>query len=515
MDNDFYDDFYDIAIDIEKFEDLKNNGWKIVTSEEGLQKYEYFKNVSHNNDIYEREKKKLNRIGILGGGNVGKTFILHKLLGKQYNDKIKTRGISVIYPEIEEKDKLFVCLDTCNTLNTSLFVKNLSNEEVFNLSDKERTNYMKDLIKDKIFRNIFIEDFIIEKANILIFVLDQLTIKEQKFLFRLKYKYYFEKIFVINNLQFFSDKKSIEKYIENIIKKSMFSNLEKRFIAYFDDDNEKKEKPYYFYEKEFGNMDENKSKNKIIHLFMAKENSEAGKYFNEQTIKFIRDSIKTEQRTKKFDVLKEIKDFLSLNSLTYMIKEKNKERPIDIDEIEIKSEYNDTYLQCKNKNFKLKNCIINEIGTPNFNTENSINPSFICYKGTFVNKKRKEEWPALIVKTEMFADARNIKINQFISEDNETMNIIISCEKKFEKDPNIIEEIEDFEGGNIKEGNMKINIQFNLSDFILDYNKGPIIRELFPGIKLIYFKIYDKIDKNEEIKAEIIKKEKKNNNLII
>ena len=68
----------------------------------------------------------------------------------------------------------------------------------------------------------------------------------------------------------------------------------------------------------------------------------------------------------------------------------------------------------------------------------------------------------------MFADKRNIKINQFISEDYETMNIIISCEKKFEKDPNIIEEIEDFEGGNIKEGNMKINIKFNHLDFKLD-----------------------------------------------
>ena len=29
------DDFYDIVIDIEKFEDLKNNGWKIITSKEG------------------------------------------------------------------------------------------------------------------------------------------------------------------------------------------------------------------------------------------------------------------------------------------------------------------------------------------------------------------------------------------------------------------------------------------------------------------------------------------------
>ena len=97
----------------------------------------------------------LNRIGILGGGNVGKTFILHKLLGNQYNDKIKTSGISVIYPDIGSEN-LFVCLDTCNTLNTSLFAENLSHEEVFNLNDKERLNKMKELNKNQKFRKIFI-----------------------------------------------------------------------------------------------------------------------------------------------------------------------------------------------------------------------------------------------------------------------------------------------------------------------------------------------------------------------
>ena len=193
-----------------------------------------------------------------------------------------------------------------------------------------------------------------------------------------------------------------------------------------------------------------------------------------------------------------------------MIKEENKERPIDIDEIEIKTEHEVTYLQCKNKNYQLKDCVIDGMGTPNVTAENSINPSFICYKGTYENKKRNEKWPALIVKTEMFADTRNIKIKPILSEDYETMNIIISCEKKFDKDPNIIEEIEEFEGGDIKEGDMRINIQFKLREFNLDdiKKKPPQVREPFPGIKLIYFKISDKNDKNEEIKTEIIKKEK-------
>ncbi len=224
---------------------------------------------------------------------------------------------------------------------------------------------------------------------------------------------------------------------------------------------------------------------------MAKEGSDAGKFFNDNTIDFIRMQIIYQHMTKIFDVLEEIKYFLSFNSLTYMIKEENKERPIDKDEIEIKTENDVTYLQCKNKEFKLKDCIINEMGIPNFTTENSNNPPFECYKGIYVNKKRNEYWPALIVKAEMFVDVRDFIIKKFISEDNEIMNIIISCEKKIEENKNIIEE---FDGGDIKEGDMRINIQFKLRDFKLDFEKKPIFREPFPGLKLIYFKISDKND---------------------
>ena len=113
----------------------------------------------------------------------------------------------------------------------------------------------------------------------------------------------------------------------------------------------------------------------------------------------------------------------------------------------------------------------------------------------------------------MFVNAEDIKQTQYISEDYETMNITISCKKKLEENKNIIEE---FDGGDIKEGDMRINIQFKLRDFKLDDKKVPQIREPFPGIKLIYFKLSDK---NEETKTEIIGRKKIqnliNNNLII
>ena len=500
------EDIYDIEIDIKTFEDLKNNGWEIKMSEEGLEKYQYFSDEKN-----KVEENKLTRIGILGGGKVGKTFILHKLLNKDYDKKIKTKGISFIYPEINSENKI-VYLDTCNTLNTSLYNKNKNSEELYNLNDSKTLNYINELKKEQKFRNIFIEDFIIEKTNIVIIVLNDLTFKEQKFLNRLKHKN-FNIMFVIHNLKFFCDIKSIEDYIENVIKQSVFSNLKKKFIPKFLNSEKKDgEKAYYYIEKRFGFEDNNEnSKQNIIHLFMGKEGSVAGKFFNDQSIVHMKYLILSESNTKFFDVLKEIKEFLSFSSILYMINEDNKERPIEEDEFEI-DKYDDCiYLKCKNKNFKLKNSIINEMGNTS-NTNNSINPPFECYKGIYEKKKKNEIceiWPALIVKAEMFVDAEDIEISQAISDDHETMNITISCKKKFEgKDPNIID-VNEYIDGNIKEGNMKINIKVNLNEIILDDSKRPQVREPFPGIKLIYFKINE--FNREEINKIIIKPKKKIN----
>ena len=503
--------FYDIIVDIESFDDLKSsNGWKILTSDDGNDKYHHF--ISKDDD--KSGSKQLNRIGVLGVSSVGKSFILKKLIGKQGDIKA-TKGISVIYPEIEEKDKLFVCLDSQGS-EVPIIDEKLSAEEIFNLTEEERLKKVKDLSKDKKFTEIFIQDFIINKSNILILVVDQLTFSEQKLINRLKNEN-FDNLFVIHNLQFFGNKNIIEDYIENIIKKSIFSNLEKSFIINMEQNSNEKDsnlndKAYYYKEKEFGCIDDNENtkqnQHQVIHLFMAKEGSDAGKFFNDTTINFLRKQIMSQTKTETFDVLEEIKEFLIFASLNYMIKEEKKEdkkeRPIDKDEIEIKTENDVTYLQCKNKNFKLKDCIINEMGISNFTSENSINPSFKCYKGTYVNKKKNEEWPALIVKAEMFVGKEDIE-PPIISVSDETKNITISCKKKLEENKNIIEE---FEGGDIKEGDMRINIQFKLKDFNID-DKNYFLREPFPGIKLFYFKLDDKNNKNEETETEIIG-EKKN-----
>ena len=174
-------DFYDLIIDIESFNDLKSEGWKIIMSQDGNDKYEYYKNESD-----QKEKKRLNRIGVLGVSDVGKTFIIKKLINKKDNIiQKKTKGISVIYPE-KGSDNLFVCLDSQGS-EEPIIDKKKTEKEIYDLKEKDRKSLVKELTKDKKFTEIFIQDFIIEKSNILIVVVDQLTFSEQKLINRLKY----------------------------------------------------------------------------------------------------------------------------------------------------------------------------------------------------------------------------------------------------------------------------------------------------------------------------------------
>ena len=511
-------DFYDLIINVDSFDDLKDKdkGWEIDMDENGQKKWDYFSNAGDN-----EPDKQLNRIGILGASGVGKTFILGKLINKDdlIKNKIETKGISLIYPEIKS-EKSFVCIDSQGSEEP--IIGKMEKERVYKLTDLEKKELIKASSKDKKFIEIFIQDFIIDKSNILIVVVDQLKFSEQKLINRLIHHSNFDKLFVIHNLQFFCDLETIDEHIENVIKKSVFSNLEKRYIDYMDDTNTKEnDKPFYFYDKEIGykkikENNKNKKGHETIHLFMAKEGSPAGNYFNKETIRYITHLIRAETNKKIFDIVNEIKGFLSLNSLQYMIRENNNNRPIL--EEDLKFEINDSNKSIKcTKDFKLKNCIINEMGISSFSLQNSINPSYICYKGFFKKYKKQEnknapkeieeQWPALIVKTEMFVNPKEIKVLPQINDDYESMVLTITCPKKLKKEDNI-KEIEFLEG-DINDGEIRIDIKFNLEDIVLTSEVHHVIRETNTGIIIIYLKIVDDANKAESIKKEVISKKKK------
>ena len=98
-----FKDFYDIIININSIMDV-HKGWKVEMTQLGEKKYKDYKDLD------------LIKIGIIGNVNKGKSFILSKLskIDLPTGSSINTKGLSVKYPEVEEKykNRRFILLDS-------------------------------------------------------------------------------------------------------------------------------------------------------------------------------------------------------------------------------------------------------------------------------------------------------------------------------------------------------------------------------------------------------------------
>ena len=329
--------FYDTIIDFDSLKiSCEEKGFKILFSENGYKNYE------------KRKKQNSTIVGVIGNANKGKSYILSKISNEELprGYSVSTKGISVKYPKIEIRP--FIILDSAGS-ETPL-IKNSDNEYI-NESNNVNFELINELARDKIATQNFIQDFIYFYSNILIIIVGQLTNDEQKLINKIKLIYGNKKIiFIIHNLMFIETIKNVETIIENIIKKSItFNKLSKRNIISENDD---RKNNYYYLEA----IDD---KSTIVHLIMAREGTEAGNYYNQSTIDFLKKQIITETITKNFDVIESFKEYLSMSSGTYM------ENPIEINDIEYDNIEKKIKIQTEEE-IIIKKCFINEIGILNF-----------------------------------------------------------------------------------------------------------------------------------------------------
>ena len=182
----------------------------------------------------------------------------------------------------------------------------------------------KEITRDKLMTENFLQDFAIYSSHIVIAVVGQLTFQDQKFLNRMKDICKNKKLLIIHNL-FFESKEQVENYIKNTIRASLFFKLEKQSMINFgkrekdknknkEEEEEKDKKMDYLFIEE---IDDYRKKYYIIHLIMAKEGTEAGNYYNKTTINFLRDNIFCVTKLQKYDVIEEFKKFLCINFNKY------------------------------------------------------------------------------------------------------------------------------------------------------------------------------------------------------
>ena len=331
------ENFYDVIIDIDSIKHL-DIGWKIKMSEKGKENYEKYK------------KQNCRKIGVIGNENKGKSTILQRIsnFNLPTGVSIKTEGLSIKYPEMEDYPNLDVVLLDSAGLETPVLKYEINNDK-----DNENCNIsFAEQSRDKILTEIFLQTFIIKNSDILLLVFGKLSYDEQKLLNKIKNDIdnvkRKEPLIIIHNLKEFEYLEQIEDYINNTLKKSLTFIIEEQHKM-----SKTKEKNEWKYFIELNNNI------KIYHLIYAKEGTVAGEFYNKETIEFIINLAQNIPCLNNFDIIDSVK------SSFCAISENILENPIKLEDLNLNQ---DNRIQLNNSEIKvkLKKCLIDELGISNF-----------------------------------------------------------------------------------------------------------------------------------------------------
>ena len=332
---------YDIVLDITSIRDLINKGWIVkYNREEGKQKY-----------LSKKDEPTI-VAGVIGNGNKGKSFFLEKLSGykipKGFN--VKTEGLSIRFGTskehnvaildsagqetpllkmekgniiIEESNENIQKNDFPNANSKSEEKKgtndgNNDNKEITinnnttnkpkkgKISEDEENIEFEQYSRDKLITEFFLQKFIIWKSDVLILVVGNISLTEQKLLLRIKKEVKSldknKQIFVIHNLKDYSTEEQVNDYIENTLKK-----LYKIEIEETNQQNIIKDSNYdtnNFFDKYFIEKGEN-----VSHFIFLNDFCEKASYYNIPTIRHIQKEIEVIKTRTKFSIIDDCKEF--------------------------------------------------------------------------------------------------------------------------------------------------------------------------------------------------------------
>ena len=171
-----YDDedplnFYDIIVDINSIKGILN-GWDILMNDRGKELLD----KSNENDI---------KIGVIGNGNKGKSFILSKIsdIDLPIGDSIKTKGLSIKFPVLDiYKNRNIILLDSAgqetpvlnnekNIINKN-FKKNKDNIIEFETTPQGNEAIEQEKLteksRDKLLTEFFLQNYIVKFSDLLI-----------------------------------------------------------------------------------------------------------------------------------------------------------------------------------------------------------------------------------------------------------------------------------------------------------------------------------------------------------
>ena len=358
-------DFYDLVLDFNSFEQLKKDGWNANFTRMGKKKFDKCISENEFNIV----------IGVVGNKNRGKSYLLGRIMQMdEYKNPhgflVTTSGISCIFPRLDNTDNTFITLDSAGRDNPLL-------QNAF-FEEKDKNELIRNIARDQKVTEIALNDFIIQESDVLITVLEQLSFNEQEMLKNLinqitlygikhmkKFRCNGKRLIVIHNLMNISTLDGINKFVDDVLKKSLTFSLEKQTYKKLGID---------IYIQNINQYnDKNPDKRpiiQIVHVLVGDDsNDEIRKKLNEPTFEYIRKNIKT-QVGKKFNILEKFKNFIVENSKNYFDSEAFNENSIIIGK---ESEQNGKTIipitlseELKNKNIDFKKFYINARGIHKF-----------------------------------------------------------------------------------------------------------------------------------------------------
>ena len=507
-------DYYDIIFDIDSLENLKKNGWQLISGPNGYEKYK------------DKKDKKNTVVSVIGNKNKGKSFILAKLSGKEIPDgfNITTKGLSVIYPDFEDKNIIF--LDTagfeiplCETDENFKFTTN--NEEYLNLSEEEKKknsikNYLSDdekitqimnFTRDRQNTDYFLQKFILNSADILLCIVNQLNLSDHKFLNRIQEENKDKKIYVIHNLKTFKKKEEVDDYIETKLLKLVTSKLQKgRYIKIKDNKNNNndnnEEVNSIYYKQVFDDEKEENNNREVIHLFMANDESEAGKFYNKSTLDFIKNQIIAFIDNKKFPIIEKVKEFLFNHSEEFF------NDPLEnIDDIKEINDNDNNLLKYTNeeKPYELKECYVDELGNANF-IQTNYKPSYRAYKVKCNDNNEESNKLFLDIEISGEVDIKDIENPEIVNKNRQ--NIITITGKRnlikgqSNKTSTTVKSIAEYKSSKFDNNNKMFNLRIYIPNEKCII--GKLYQRKFDVDNGLYRYIYDIQEKTEEKSSNVV-----------
>ncbi|KAL4504011.1 hypothetical protein ABPG72_022641 [Tetrahymena utriculariae] len=312
---------YDMIIQMKSVFDLQNIS---QSSQNDTNQRQQGLKVQLFNNYTNMQMKNVIIIGMQGQRNKGKTFILNSLINEQFPSDyhVSTPGICIKYHSLNNKNIAYIdseglgcpiTIDYENNKHYQNFMDNKLNKGYEDIQSQENlsldiTNRHQDLKATEQIQ----QDFIIENSNILIIVVSNLTLDDQKLIHSISQQFFIDKnnpkqkkLLVVHNLKEYHRPEYVKKYMDDL--KMVFP------LTHY---------PVNTYNKQYG--DENNVvyvdniKPHINHLVMAYSNSEAGRIYNKFTLYFLKQMIELYQGSINFNVPMKLVDYLNKHLQSYV-----------------------------------------------------------------------------------------------------------------------------------------------------------------------------------------------------